>query len=331
MIKIELHDEQRAKIEELFLKDLVGDPSGSKRRGRLIKRLDEKECRELLQDKSKPELKPLCRYLYDRTGKPNAANVKALLLADRKHMESFMQQFGTYSKEITDDLLRIVFRYTNFSNRKVVSEILHEMKMPVCPYCNRLYITALRKKKVRPQLDHFFPKSKYPYLALSLYNLIPSCSVCNQAKSDLDSRRKPLLYPYEEEFGENVVFALELTGEDDFVKKITGCDPEISVRIHNLFPTSDLGKKADRQDAQLHLTELYNEHRDYVADILKNYYINTDARMEELLQQFPNIFRSKDEIRSLVFMSAISKDQWGKRPLSKLTYDILQELNNLMR
>ncbi|MDC8103437.1 hypothetical protein MTQ00_02695 [Chryseobacterium sp. B21-037] len=28
-------------------------------------------------------------------------------------------------------------------------------------------------------LDHFVPKGKYPYIALSLYNLVPSCSSCN--------------------------------------------------------------------------------------------------------------------------------------------------------
>ena len=45
------------------------------------------------------------------------------------------------------------------------------MEVPVCPYCNRLYITALKRKKVRPQLDHFFPKSKYPKIRKALDQL----------------------------------------------------------------------------------------------------------------------------------------------------------------
>jgi hypothetical protein len=47
----------------------------------------------------------------------------------------------------------------------------------VCPYCD----SRLEKKQnVRIcHLDHFFPKSVYPFLALHPYNLFPSCSNCN--------------------------------------------------------------------------------------------------------------------------------------------------------
>ena len=53
-----------------------------------------------------------------------------------------------------------------------------------CFYCNRTYInnyieyTTGRKKK-QFDLDHFIPKSECPLFALSLYNLVPSCQVCN--------------------------------------------------------------------------------------------------------------------------------------------------------
>lgn len=32
------------------------------------------------------------------------------------------------------------------------------------------------------QFNHFYDKGTYPYLALSFYNLIPSCSTCNSSK-----------------------------------------------------------------------------------------------------------------------------------------------------
>ena len=34
--------------------------------------------------------------------------------------------------------------------------------------------------KSKKQIDHFFPKRKYPFLALCYYNLIPSCDICNE-------------------------------------------------------------------------------------------------------------------------------------------------------
>src|SRR5690606_14812699 len=55
-----------------------------------------------------------------------------------------------------------------------------------CIYCNREYIFVYRKnegKGMVPQFDHWFPKGDYPLLALSFYNVIPSCATCNAIKS----------------------------------------------------------------------------------------------------------------------------------------------------
>lgn len=208
-------------------------------------------------------------YLYKKTGEPDVENVKKLLLANRRQMESFIKRFSPVNPVHTDDLRDKVFQYRNFSNRNVVRDILREMKIMVCPYCNRLYVTVLKSGRVRAQLDHFFPQSRYPYLALCLYNLIPSCGICNQAKSELDTGATPLLYPYEEEFGEEVVFTLDLKDQEDFVQKMQGSSTKIRVRIDIPAPHFDFGKKVARQDTRLHLTDLYNEHRRYIADILR--------------------------------------------------------------
>ena len=77
--------------------------------------------------------------------------------------------------------------YQNFTSSKLGKSLCDDLGIKVCPYCNRSYIHTLKHHGVRPQYDHFFSKIKYPYLAVSLYNLIPSCSICNQAKSDIDT------------------------------------------------------------------------------------------------------------------------------------------------
>lgn len=324
MIKINLNAEKKAKIEGLFLQDLIGTPT--RKPGKLIVALSESNSRILVKNYSGA----LYDFLYEEeTDNPNIENVKALLLADRQQMESFISQFAPVNSDFARDLLDNVFCYQNFSHRKVVLEILRKMEMPVCPYCNRLYITVVKSGTVRAQLDHFFPKTLYPYLALSLYNLIPSCSVCNQAKSELDTRISPLLYPYKDEFGEEIVFTLDMMNQNDFVQKIRGDSSHIRVRINNSCASSDLWEAASQQDKRLHLTALYNEHGKYIADILKNYYINTEARIAELRQCFPEIFPTRDTVRSLMFMSCLEKERWGERPLAKLTHDICCELDNL--
>lgn len=65
---------------------------------------------------------------------------------------------------------------------------LRLLDVKVCPYCNAELIPILEDvqidgaKKTLPLVDcdHFYPKDKYPYLALALANLIPACSVCNE-------------------------------------------------------------------------------------------------------------------------------------------------------
>lgn len=81
------------------------------------------------------------------------------------------------------------------------------LNLRVCPYCGRSYIYAVDKGSttVKPQIDHFLPKSKYPFLALSYFNLIPVCPICNMkdCKGEYDpmvnigTRPFSIIYPYE--------------------------------------------------------------------------------------------------------------------------------------
>lgn len=78
-------------------------------------------------------------------------------------------------------------------------ELIKSSNISICPYCYRSYIGIIEEEKgkraITPDLDHFYPKSKYPFLAVTLSNLIPSCLFCNQrAKNDIDFY-KTSIYP----------------------------------------------------------------------------------------------------------------------------------------
>ncbi|MBE9900381.1 MULTISPECIES: HNH endonuclease [Enterococcus] len=97
----------------------------------------------------------------------------------------------------------------------------------VCPYCQSQYIYtyyALQGKKeggIRPELDHYFPKSRHPLLAVSAYNLIPSCKQCNSSIKGDDIDYESLVNLYLEEINSNFEFyivpqkAREGTSETD--------------------------------------------------------------------------------------------------------------------
>jgi len=60
-------------------------------------------------------------------------------------------------------------------------------KYKFCPYCWKhpliLYKNNNSENKRFFDLDHFFPKNSYKNLTYNFYNLIPSCKLCNWAKS----------------------------------------------------------------------------------------------------------------------------------------------------
>lgn len=68
----------------------------------------------------------------------------------------------------------------------------------VCPYCNRQYITSYEEtgSKTTADADHYYIKTKYPILQMNIYNLIPSCNVCNSKTKGASTKKH--LYPYKD-------------------------------------------------------------------------------------------------------------------------------------
>ncbi|MEE0886441.1 MAG: hypothetical protein UIB61_06020 [Treponema sp.] len=66
-----------------------------------------------------------------------------------------------------------------------------ELDLTTCFYCDAAYINHFTsKKKYRMyDLDHFLEKAECPILALSLFNFVPSCQICN---SKVKGSKKPI-------------------------------------------------------------------------------------------------------------------------------------------
>jgi hypothetical protein len=108
-----------------------------------------------------------------------------------------------------------VFDYDAFSQKNAkpwsAYDLCEKAKRIICPYCNQAFAFTVvgTKKRFRPTLDHFFPKANYPYLALSLYNLVPSCYVCNSSlKGTKNFFEKHHLHPLEDGDEDEVRFDL---------------------------------------------------------------------------------------------------------------------------
>lgn len=286
---------------------------------RLLDRLhiQEKIKRAELVISRSPELHS---YLFSSTGEVNEGHYKELVLADKRKMEEIIRSVGVLNDDLGNQkkFSTSVFNYKSFSNSKGSLEFLQKLDVNVCPYCNRQYTFTLRRGGSRPQFDHYFPKNQYPYLAVSLYNLIPSCGLCNQCKSTLDTFHTSILYPYDDEFGDEVLFHTEPVNND--ISYWTGSNSDFNLVINN-----KAGTKADNAIRHFHLEELYKLHKDYVRDIIRNASLYSEDRVDELLKNFPELFRDRNDVIGGLFMNYYEHEEWGKRPLAKLTHDIFNE------
>jgi hypothetical protein len=204
------------------------------------------------------------------------------------------------------------------------------MGVEVCPYCNRLFITTVAEKgkMIRPQLDHYRSKSEYPFLALSIMNLVPSCGVCNHTKGN-DLRE--ILYPYEDEMGSRCSFRIESKSD---ITVLTGSrfdDKELTIQLVQNDTASLLGERIKESIDLLKLSELYQSHKGYVSDLLLQRYVFTDKMIKDIADSLPKLFDNETEVKEMLIMGKLDQERWGTRPLGKLTHDISKQLDDLYK
>ena len=116
------------------------------------------------------------------------------------------------------------FGYSKFSSKGTTTynayNLARKLKVNVCPYCNRNYTFTIKdknSKSTRPDFDHFYDKGSHPVLALSFYNLIPSCILCNsRLKSTAKFSTIKHLHPYKDSFNDYAKFKLKILNSKFF-------------------------------------------------------------------------------------------------------------------
>ncbi len=213
------------------------------------------------------------------------------------------------------------------SDTSIAYNLVENLGIKTCPYCNRNYISFVKtkKKKTRPQLDHFYPKAIYPFLACSFYNLIPSCSACNHMKSDDDSYKDEkdgnLVHPYNVKDGD---FTFSYTFDNlDILKSID--EKNIKFEDEQKIEIT-LDRKYEKNNDYFQLETIYQNHKDIVIELILKEINYPKSYIDELVK---NGFGTEEEIYRFIFSNYLKTDDLHKRPLSKLTRDIVEELGIL--
>lgn len=186
--------------------------------------------------------------------------------------------------------------------------LLEQLGINVCPYCNRAYTTTIyieEEKKVRPDFDHFLSEDKFPLFTLSFYNLIPSCHQCNRLKLT-------------EKFDHNPWMAYS---KDQA--------PQFKIDLSNgVFPSPPkvLIEHENKDTKRLLIKDLYNTaHIDYVKELLFRIeaYSNPEV-FQSVVDAFQGI-ATPSELQRIIWGNYVLRQDNDKRPLAKLTSDILEQ------
>jgi uncharacterized protein YeeX (DUF496 family) len=186
-----------------------------------------------------------------------------------------------------------------------------------CPYCNRNYIYYLSKTgQIKPQIDHFFPKNIYPFLAISFYNLIPCCQTCNGfgAKEEKDPLKKDLINPY---LIENINFKFMYE-----IKNINFLNPLLNKTSIDV----KFKHKLDGHIEVFKLDKLYQEHSDHILDLIIKSRIAYSEEYRKYLKTFNGLKFSDHEIDRMILGNYSQEEEIHKRPLAKMYQDIGVEL-----
>ncbi|MHA4987315.1 hypothetical protein [Cetobacterium somerae] len=223
-------------------------------------------------------------------------------------------------------------------------KILFLMGINVCPYCQRNYISSYEDKveneeinKTTADLDHFIPKSVVPFLALSLYNFIPSCQICNSRMKldeptiDLSNFENIVINPLIESFDDyGVKFKLENKSTAKLLDTKKKSLEEFKVIIENKSDDQKIQNTID----MFKLDKIYeNNHSDYIIDMFESIRNRPDSYLSSIVEIFMDKKYFDDEklkkemldnLKEIVLEPYKFKVKNGE-PLGKLTKDILEE------
>ena len=190
------------------------------------------------------------------------------------------------------------------------AKLQHENEIFLCPYCQRNYVNVIQKDDltIKPDLDHFYPKAKYPFLAATVDNLVPSCQVCNsRLKGEIDFYKLKHLHPLKP--SENIFKKIKFfyLGNKNIYIKGKASLLEIEQQYIKTF----------------RIEEIYNTHTEVLDDILEKNKKYNYVKKNHILKTCPSM--GMRTIKELVFHEYMNIDE-NKIPMSSLKKSLFEKI-----
>lgn len=210
--------------------------------------------------------------------------------------------------------------------------LIRKIGIRYCPYCNAETIYVVPKEDgtesecYRSALDHYLPRSRYPFFGLSLYNLIPACTRCNSCykheqdplsllcgtgvlskQGDVEIYR--VAHPYLEDIYSK--FSVRFIIKDSKLKlqcKVNGADRRIATYLEDMFKWSTT------------YTTLFMPEAKSVVDNIRKIRPMFWGMLDKSFRQTPRISLSK-----LICGFEFVQDEFMNYRLGKMKMDIFKK------
>ncbi|MFZ4400746.1 MAG: hypothetical protein ACOYO1_11985 [Bacteroidales bacterium] len=276
----------------------------------------------------------------------NDFNLEALILCspdDALNHESYIKNnLGITQANFTNEIKKYINSIIDYSLfDKYAYDISSKLNVNTCPYCNRNYINTVFDERggriIRPTFDHFFPQTHHPFLALSFYNLIPSCYYCNSSlKSAANITMDTHMHPYIEGFNDDVTFGFMIIDLKQsksapenysiFFRDNMG-EGNLNDRYRKIFGGTRINSNENEGNINLFkLTDIYQSHLDVVGELVVKCDKLNERYAESLKTLLGPLGSCQADFYNFYFGNYINENNFHRRPMAKLTRDVVLQI-----
>lgn len=200
-------------------------------------------------------------------------------------------------------------------------EFIDLMNIGACPYCNAV---SIRPSPSYPPLDHYFPHARFPFLGLSIFNLVPVCGRCN-SRSCKGEKYLPIscnANPYYDDIHTNVVFRDRLKRIEDWSAAASDKDLELDV----YQTASARAGQAEHFLRRIKVLDAYNiDHKTDVQDFIERVHTFSDQFLKDSEKRFSGagLFYNPRYFNRRILTDEDIRDE----PLSKFKLDLCDQYN----
>ena len=252
------------------------------------------------------------------------------------HPKGFNNEIQQFEKIISKELINRKLYYKRSEHPSLATQIVNAMgyglarkvaypdsaralKLKTCVYCNANYAISTDDVEGYYELDHWKPKTKYPYLCTSFYNLQVSCGSCNKRKSDNDDKKFFRLW-VESGKKNRKTFKFFISQANIALYWINCDSSKIDVKL-GVEKMNDI-VLLNGAENNFRLTKRYKEHNDEAEEVLWKAKAFSRGYFKSLLGGLPGLIASESDRKRFILGTYPDGDDIHQRPLSLMKQDV---------